>query len=113
MSSVSVFLAMSLDGYIAGEGGDLSWLPQGEANQDFGYGYFYASVGAILMGRNSYDAVLGLSPKWPYGDKPVLVASHRELSPAAETVIPVSGDISECQGLVQIHYKKLEIGAEK
>jgi len=82
-SRVRVYIATSLDGFIAGEGDDLSWLPTPEPDEaiDPGaltYETFMADVGALLMGRRTYDVVRGFDA-WPYGDRPVLVASHRDL----------------------------------
>lgn len=96
---VRVFIACSLDGFIAGPGGDLSWLPQPDPDappddaDDAGYGAFMDDVGALLMGRATVDAVIGFGVPWPYGDKPVLVATRRPLDPPAPTVRVVSGDI--------------------
>lgn len=96
-TKVRVFIACSLDGFIAGEGGDLSWLPQPQdgITEDHGYHAFFADVGALLMGRASYDVVMGFGVEWPYQDRPVLVATHRELESSIPTVRPVRGDIHE------------------
>lgn len=79
---VSAFLALSLDGFIAGEGGDLAWLEpyNGDSQEETGYSALMASVDTLLMGRNSYDTVLGF-PEWFYGDKPVVVLTHRPAAP--------------------------------
>ncbi|MFM5256276.1 dihydrofolate reductase family protein [Aeromonas hydrophila] len=79
---VSAFLALSLDGFIAGEGGDLAWLEpyNGDSQEETGYSALMASVDTLLMGRNSYDTVLGF-PEWFYGDKPVVVLTHRSAAP--------------------------------
>lgn len=93
MSRVRAFLASSLDGFIAGEGDDLSWLPQPNPDEgDFGFGAFLADIGALLMGRRSHDVVAGFGGPWPYGDRPVLVATHRPLSSSHAVVKAVSGD---------------------
>jgi dihydrofolate reductase len=88
---IRVFIAMSRDGFIAGPDDDLSWLPDGHAGEDYGDDQFMAGVGAILMGRRTYDVVGGFGTGWPYGDTPVLVATTRPLDPIAPTVRPVSG----------------------
>lgn len=130
-----VFIACSLDGFIAGEDDDLSWLPgvggdggdagdalgaepaedtttteggapgdepggnatpdADAARDDHGFGAFFAQVGALLMGRRTYDVVAGFE-RWYYGDTPVLVATTRPLgTPAAPTVRAVSGTPQE------------------
>ena len=82
--SVSAFLALSLDGFIAGEGGDLDWLApfSGDSPQETGYSALMASADVLLMGRNTFDVVLAF-PDWPYGDKPVVVLTHRPAEPGA------------------------------
>lgn len=98
---VRVYIACSLDGFIAGEGDDLSWLPGVDGAMPepgpgaLGYDDFMAGAGALLMGRRTYDVVTALGVPWPYGDRPVLVATGRPLDPAAETVRPVAGTIEE------------------
>lgn len=81
-SRVRVYCATSLDGFIAGEGDDLSWLPdsghEGPGPGALTYEAFMADVGAMLMGRRTYDVVRGFDVPWPY-EVPVLVASHRQL----------------------------------
>jgi dihydrofolate reductase len=74
---VSVFIATSLDGYIARPDGDVSWLedvdPFGEGD-DGGFGQFFGSVDVLVMGRGTFEKVLEFDP-WPYGTKPVIVLS--------------------------------------
>jgi dihydrofolate reductase len=92
---IRVFIATSLDGFIAGPNDDLSWLPQpsGDPHEsDHGYAAFMADIGAMLMGRNTYEVVVGFGGAWPY-PVPVLVASSRPLTPVHPTVRAVSGDI--------------------
>ncbi|OYW54418.1 MAG: deaminase [Rhodobacterales bacterium 17-64-5] len=75
MPTGHVFIATSLDGYIARPDGQLDWLIRPEhAGEDHGYAAFMARIDAILMGRGTYEAVVGFDP-WPY-DKPVLVLSR-------------------------------------
>lgn len=69
----SVFIAASLDGFIAREDGALDWLPMG-TGEDHGYDAFISSVDAIVMGRNTFEKVLTFG-SWPYGSKPVIVLS--------------------------------------
>ena len=105
MSRVCVYIACSLDGFIAGADDDLSWLPgadgstsDGEMDRDegaVGFEEFMADVGALLMGRRTYDAVAGFGGDWPYGDRPVLVATHRPIDAAVDSVRAVSGDIGQ------------------
>jgi dihydrofolate reductase len=91
---IRAFCATSLDGFLAGEGDDLSWLPAPAPGEgDHGFAAFLSQMGAMLMGRRTYDVVMGFDVPWPYGDLPVLVATHRPLKPTAAAVRAVSGDI--------------------
>ncbi len=99
---VRVFIACSLDGFIAGPDDDLSWLPAPDAGgEDYGYGAFIAETAAILMGRSTYDVAAGF-PDWPYGSLPVFVATSRPLDPVAETVVSISGSPSELLAAVRV-----------
>lgn len=69
----SVFIATSLDGYIARKDGGLDWLPQG-GGEAHGYDEFMATVDAIVIGRKTFETVLAFDA-WPYGNKPVVVLS--------------------------------------
>lgn len=77
----SVFIATSIDGFIAREDGALDWLP-GDDVEDHGYTEFMATVDAIVMGRNTFETVLGFGA-WPF-KTPVVVLSSR----ASELVAP-------------------------
>lgn len=72
-----VYIATSLDGYIAREDGGIDWLteiPAPAGGGDYGYAEFMARVDCVLMGRATFESVLGF-PEWPY-QKPVFVLSR-------------------------------------
>ena len=71
----SVFIATSLDGFIARQNGALDWLPAG-GGEPHGYEEFMATVDAIVIGRKTFQTVLAFDA-WPYGPKPVVVLSTR------------------------------------
>jgi dihydrofolate reductase len=91
----SVFVGTSVDGFIARSNGAFAFL-QGDAEKNNGYEEFFATVDALVMGRNTYDVVAAF-PKWFYGSKPVFVLSSRPLAPApAEAVVErISGTPAE------------------
>lgn len=96
-SRVRVFIASSLDGFIAGPDDDISWLPTSVPSEDprwIDFGDFLGEVGALLMGRQTYRVVEGFDGEWPYGERPVLVATTRTLTPANTHVRAVRGDIA-------------------
>jgi dihydrofolate reductase len=78
----SVFVAMSLDGFIARSDGSIDWLSLVEqpGGEYWGYGAFFASVDALVIGRKTYDTVLGF-PEWPYASKRCVVLTHRPVPP--------------------------------
>jgi dihydrofolate reductase len=88
---VSVFIAASLDGFIARTNDDLDWLPAG-GGEPHGYGEFIATVDALVIGRRTFEKVLTFD-SWPYGNKPVVVLSTRALSaaPSGAVVERMSG----------------------
>jgi dihydrofolate reductase len=71
----SVFIATSLDGFIARENGALDWLPS-DGGEPHGYDEFIATVDAVVMGRKTFETVLTFDA-WPFGTKPVVVLSSR------------------------------------
>ncbi len=76
MSNI-VYIATSLDGYIADKKGDLDWLnsiPNPE-NKDCGWADFMEKVDALIMGRNTFETVCGFDLDWPY-KLPVFVLSN-------------------------------------
>ena len=76
--NVHVFIATSADGFIADESGSVGWLNEENAKvtegEDCGFAAHMASVQCILMGRKSFESVLGFGDDaWPYGEKPLVV----------------------------------------
>ena len=69
----SVFIGTSLDGFIARHNGKFDFLPEG-GGEPHGYTEFFASVDALVIGRNTFEIVEAF-PEWPYGDKRVIVLS--------------------------------------
>ena len=80
-----VFIATSLDGFIARQDGDISWLTDGGddeghapespgVTEDLGYAEHMADVDHVVMGRGTYDKVLTFDA-WPYPDRQVVVLS--------------------------------------
>lgn len=72
-----VFIATSLDGYIADKDNKIDWLHQlpNPDGDDFGFDAFIAGIDALLMGRNTFEMVLSFDVEWPYS-KPVFVLSN-------------------------------------
>jgi dihydrofolate reductase len=92
--SVRVFIACSLDGFVAGPDDDLSWLPEPQED-DHGFGAFLEGISALLMGRATYRVLEGFGGEWPFGKRPVFVATTRPLEQAPPTVHAVAGTPAE------------------
>lgn len=96
-SRCSVFIATSLDGFIARSDGRIDWLNDANAlvppGEDCGFAEFLSSVDALVMGRNTFEQVLSF-PEWPYGSKPVVVLSHslRSLPAQAPATVILSAE---------------------
>jgi dihydrofolate reductase len=98
----SVFLGMSVDGFIARLDGDLSWLTGGDeaggapddgAGGDFGFTDFVSGIDALVMGRGTYEVIAPMD-EWPYQGKPVHVLST-SLTPGADPRIVVHRSFEE------------------
>jgi dihydrofolate reductase len=74
---VSVFIGISVDGFIARRDGSLDFLPP-DGGEPHGYNEFFASVDALVIGRNTFETVLAFET-WPYGKKRIVVLSSRPL----------------------------------
>jgi dihydrofolate reductase len=74
----SVFIATSIDGFIARPDGTFDFLSIVERpGEDYGFADFFATIDALVIGRNTYETALGF-PEWPYAGKRCLVLTHRE-----------------------------------
>ena len=73
----SVFIATSLDGFIADKNGEIDWLHSlpNPNNEDMGYNDFTRDIDALVMGRTTFETVCGFDIDWPY-IKPVFVLSN-------------------------------------
>ncbi|MGY1637278.1 dihydrofolate reductase family protein [Geodermatophilus sp. SYSU D00742] len=101
----SVFLGMSVDGFIARPDGDLSWLtgeaeaggaPDDGAGGDFGFAEFVSGIDALVMGRATYEVIAPMG-EWPYQGRPVHVLSTT-LAPHADPRITVHRGFDEAVG---------------
>jgi dihydrofolate reductase len=89
-----VFIATSLDGFIARPDGGLDWLAAFQGDGDNGYGAFIGGMDAIVMGRGTFEAVLGFG-EWPY-TLPVIVMSRTlkadDIPPSLAGKVEISGE---------------------
>lgn len=98
----SVFIATSVDGFIARPDGDLDWLPGGDV-EDHGYDAFMLTVDTIVMGRGTYEKVLTFGD-WAFGETPVVVLTSHPGSlptPPAPTISVMGGTPQEIVAALQ------------
>lgn len=80
MRKVLVYIAMSLDGYIARRDHGLDWLDKMHTNsEDYGYSDFLKGVDTVIMGRTTYETILGLTGEAPHKDLPTYVITSRKM----------------------------------
>ncbi|MEW5741942.1 MAG: dihydrofolate reductase family protein [Myxococcota bacterium] len=78
-----VYIATSVDGFIARTDGTLDWLDAVQRRgEDYGFARFFRRVDTLVIGRKTYDFVRALKD-WPYGDKRCTVFTHRPVKPKA------------------------------
>lgn len=85
----SVYIAVSLDGFIARENGELDWLPGADGEdisqapqEDYGYAEFTSQIDCMVMGRGTFEKVKTFSP-WPYeGQRLIVMSESLETIPA-------------------------------
>ncbi|WP_042167668.1 dihydrofolate reductase family protein [Paenibacillus gorillae] len=79
---VTLYIAISMDGYIARENGEIDWLYEIEGEGDNGYSEFYETIDTVLMGNKTYEHTFELADQFPYPDKTCYVFSRSEKAPA-------------------------------
>jgi len=92
---VILYIAMSLDGYIAQPNDDLSFLSIVEKNgEDYGYADFVATVDTVILGRRTYDWVMDRVPEFPHADKTTYVLT-RTARPSVGSTNFYTGDLKD------------------
>ena len=99
VSKVIIHMVCSLDGFIAKKDGDISWMQstdhyeKGEVLTDEDIVKYLERIGCYVMGSKTYEHALELG--WPYGDKPVVVLTHRDLKSDKSNVEFHSGNLKK------------------
>lgn len=92
---VILYIAMSVDGFIARSDGDISFLSVAEHDgEDYGYAKFTDSVDAVILGRKTYDKVHSMGYELPYLEKDIYVLT-RTVQPEIGNLKFYSGDLKE------------------
>jgi len=104
----SVFVGMSVDGFIARPNGDFDFLTAAGGGEPHGYNEFIATVDVIVIGRNTFEKVLTLGP-WFYGNKRVVVLSSRPI----DLSVVKDGNVEQMSGSPAEIVAKLEKSGAK
>lgn len=73
---ISIYIAMSIDGFIARRDGSIDWLEYGHTgDEDYGFKAFFSSIDTLILGRKTYEVVSSFA-EWPYSGKRVIVLSN-------------------------------------
>ncbi len=109
MSNLILYIASSLDGYIARPDGSIDWLTSlpNPSSEDYGYTALLARISTIVMGRKTYDDIIGFGVEWPYPGLTTYVVSSNQ------SWMPQSPDTFLLDGAVEVALQKLKRESEK
>ena len=91
MPRFRIFIAQSLDGYIARPDGAIDWLRPFDS-VDYGYEMFMAEIGTVIMGRKSYELARSFGD-WPYASARSLVITSNAIGDMPPNVTRVGADV--------------------
>lgn len=95
MRKVILYIAASLDGYIAKPNDDMSFLSMVQKEgEDYGYGEFIRTVDTVILGRKTYDWVTKAVGFFPHADKSAYVITKTERPPIGQTIF-YTGDLAD------------------
>ncbi len=98
---VILYIATSLDGYIARQDGDIGWLSLVEqTGEDYGYNDFIKTVDTVILGRKTYDKVLSFGIGFPHAEKECYVITRSEI-PSKDKIIFYNKDLKELVKLLK------------
>ena len=103
--AIQLYVAQSLDGFVADEDGGVRWLEEAGEGGDFGYDEFFRGVGAVVMGSATYEQLLSWDIAWPYPAMPNWIFTRRELGK------PEGADVRFVQGSPSAHIEAIEASA--
>ncbi|MDZ4670588.1 MAG: dihydrofolate reductase family protein [Phototrophicales bacterium] len=108
MTKIVLYIAISLDGYIATEDGSVAWLDGFNIpNEDYGYQTMYDRMGAVVMGGITYRQVLGFSTEWVYVGKKSYILTRQPLdNPPDPAIYAFNGDVRDLVTKLQVEHSK-------
>jgi dihydrofolate reductase len=103
VANVQLYIAQSLDGFIADKDGGVEWLERfNAAEEDYGYEEFMSNVGGVVMGASTYEQAMSWDIPWPYHAMPSWVVTHRRLP------TPQGADVRFAEGPVRLIMSDIE-----
>lgn len=94
MRKVILYIAMSLDGFIAKKDDDISWLTYVEMkDEDYGYAEFTKKIDTVIMGRRTYDKVITFGINMADSENQTFIITHQQL-PSKKNLHFYNGDIT-------------------
>lgn len=108
MTKFILYIATSIDGYIARPDGSIDWLPTPDLNgEDFGCSKFYNSINALVMGSTTYEQALGFGD-WAYSGKLSYVLTSRDLSTTLPDICFIQGGVEAVvEAIKQAGYERV------
>ncbi|MFA6801491.1 MAG: dihydrofolate reductase family protein [Acholeplasmataceae bacterium] len=105
MRKIKLYIAMTIDGYIASLDGHIDFLNDyGKDGLDYGYAKFLETIGTVILGRKTYDQVIGFSSNYPYEKQTSYVLTTSKNNPKINHIIfknnidDIISDIKDKQG---------------
>ena len=99
MPKTVLYIATSLDGFIARPDGNLDWLtsiPKPQTGDDYGYTELLNSIGTTIMGRKTYDEIIGFGVDWPYvGLNSFVVTTNKDLKIQSPDTYTLTGNLKD------------------
>lgn len=95
---LKLYIAQSIDGYIADKNGGIDFLTAcpNPNNLDYGYKEFTNTIDTVIMGRKTYETILGFNIPWPYADcQNYIVTSNPQYNIATENTELISDKLIE------------------
>lgn len=102
MTKTVLYIAISLDGFIARPDGSLDWLtsfPPSETGGDYGYSELLNSIGTTIMGRKTYDEIIGFGVDWPYPNlNSFVVTTNKDLKIQSPSTYTLTENLTDFVG---------------
>ena len=97
MRKIILYIAASIDGYIAGPNGEIDWLHSidNPDKLDFGYTKFYKSIDTTIMGNSTYKQILSFGVNFPYPEKTNFVFTNNRSESDTDHVKFVNSDLEK------------------